>query len=211
MRPTLGFKPGPRTLALLLVLLPFGVARAEPRAEQTRIGVLGGWRYSFNGAFLDQASAAGVALERSVGGPSLVSVFGYRPSESWEVGIELGFAYDRWGLPDGSLQLYQMPVGIVGRWSPWSGTGSPYLGFGFGYLLNFVSNKDQSIENHTQAPCLMLGSTFDLSEKLALLAEYRFSYGPIEFEGLGRMQTGGHSLFVGVQMSFPPEEKRRFD
>ena len=48
----------------------------------------------------------------------------------------------------------------------------------------------------------------DLFDRVTLLIEYRYTYCRVGLGELGAMQVGGNSFYLGVQVAFPPEDKR---
>lgn len=199
--------------ALLVALLAAArAAGAEPVDQGSRIAGLVGWRYVPNARFEAQAREAGRPLARSSpGGPSVWAVFGYRPRLDLEVAIDVGWAYERFepaGVPP--LVLHQLPVGIGLRWAPLSlGPVYPYLGGGLAYFLNFFSGGPAGgLESHAQGPVFLVGGVFDVSDRVALVAEYRLALARAAVPGLGFAQVGGNALTVGVQVAFEPEPQR---
>jgi opacity protein-like surface antigen len=55
---------------------------------------------------------------------------------------------------------------------------------------------------------VIIGGTFELSDKIFLNLEYRYSYCRVELTDLGYMQAGGNAFFIGISYAFPPADKR---
>jgi hypothetical protein len=196
---------------LVLALHSAVPASARPVEGATRIGLQGGYRYVPNGRFAELAGEAGHPLATpSLGGPAVLGVFGYRPMETLEVALELGWVFQRFHFEDGqTMQLNQLPVSFALRWAPWPGTAFPYLVGGAGYFLNFLSGGPAgSLESHAAAPFGGAGVSFELADRVSAFAEYRFSVARVEVTGLGYLHTGGNLFMLGIELSFAAEEKR---
>ncbi len=182
--------------------------------EGTRIAVQGGWRYAFNTRFMEQARDSGFPLSsRSLGGPSLLAVFGYRVRLDTELSIELGWSREAFKFDEApTLTLNNVPVLIAVRWSPWPGAINPYVGGGVGYFLNFFDGGPTSAgESHTGGPVVMVGLSVDLGERLSLVAEYRLAFARAEVSRLGYVQVGGNTLAIGLQLAFAPDKGRQLN
>ena len=84
----------------------------------------------------------------------------------------------------------------------------PYVGAGVGYFLNFIAASPVgSLESHGVGPFALLGASFDLSDRVALVAEYRIAFSRVSIPGLAPLQTGGNWFLVGAQLAFAPEER----
>lgn len=204
----------PSLLACLLLaclLLAARPARAEPVEDGGRIGLQVGWRYTLNGRFAELAAAAGHPLAHApAGGPAALAVFAYRPKLALEVSLEAGFARERFRFAESPpMDLWTMPVDVALRYAIVAGAITPYLGGGFGYFLNFVSSGPVgSLESHGTGPFALAGVSIDVSERLALLAEYRIAFARVAIPGLGPVQTGGNWFLLGAQVAFAPEPRR---
>jgi hypothetical protein len=212
-------RDGARGLGLLLLigaLHAAGPASAQVVEEGTRVAAQGGWRWAPNGGFAERARALGMPLTGTPrGGPSMLLVFGYRPLASLEIAAEIGYAHERFDFTGGeSLSLTQVPLLVAARFYPWSGGLTPYFGGGIGYFLNFMDGIE-AFESHTSGPFLLAGLSLGVGERLAVFAEARGAFIVAELGApaglaLGTLQTGGVSLMLGAQFSFPPE-KRELD
>lgn len=201
--------PAVASLALAALLAP-ALARALPPENTTRIAVMGGYRYQPNARFLEWAEINGhVPRGPSPGGAAILGVFGYRPLPELEISIELGFNWEQFGFVDEKpMQLMQMPIDLALRYAPWGGKLYPYFGVGYGYVLNFFSDAPGgAIESHAAGPIVLAGGAFELSNRVSVLAEARYSYSRVEVQDLGYLQTGGLIVFLGIQLAFPPEDK----
>lgn len=178
--------------------------------EGARIGFQVGWHYTLNGRFAELAAAAGHPLARSSpGGPAALAVFGYRPKLPLEVSIELGIAHERFLFPGAPMELWTAPVDLAVRYALATGAVTPYLGGGYGYFLNFVSSGPVgSLESHAAGPFAVAGVAIDVSERVALVAEYRLAFARAAIPGLAPIQTGGNWFLVGAQVAFAPEPRR---
>jgi hypothetical protein len=188
-----------------------GTAGAEPVDGGTRVAVAAGWQLIPNARFLAQASESGHPLAGpSPGGPSIVSTFAYRPRLDTEVSVELGFAFERFRFSDGTaMEVSHLPLLLMTRWSPIVGPITAYVGVGGGYVLNFASGSPVGpVETHGAGPFLAVGALFDLSARLAFVAEYRIGFARVELPGVGFFNSVGSNLLVGVHVAFPPEDNR---
>ncbi|MBI5547049.1 MAG: outer membrane beta-barrel protein [Deltaproteobacteria bacterium] len=187
-------------------------AWAVPPEDTTRIALQAGWRLQPNARFGEWAAKNGYPLSgTSPGGPALLAVFGYRPMSELEVSLEIGWAWERFQFVDAKpMQLNQLPITAAVRWAPLGGsTIYPYLGAGYGYLLNFLTDAPGgSVESHSSTPLLMAGAVFDITDRVSIVAEYRFAFSRIAIANLGFMQAGGNTFFVGAHLAFPPEDRR---
>ena len=197
--------------ALCLAALAPSGARALPPENTTRIALEAGWRYQPNARFAEWAAINGhTSTGQSSGGPALIATFGYRPLAEIEVAIEIGFAYERYGfLGEKPMELNQLPITLSVRYTPFTGSIYPYVGLGYGYVLNFFTDAPGGgIESHGSGPTALLGVAFEVSKRVSILAEYRYTYCRVEVGNLGYLQAGGNGFYVGVQLAFPPEDNR---
>ncbi len=201
-------------ISLCVGLLLSGLApdaHAEIQEDTTRIGLQFGWRYQPNARFAEWTAFHGYPLAKSPsGGPSLLAAFGYRPLQDVEVALEVGWTYERFDFLEGEALVFnQIPVSLSVRWSPvFTKLFAPYVGAGFGYLLNFYSNAPGGTqESHAQGPLLLAGGVFDVSRRISVYVEYRYTLARTGLTDLGFMQVGGSHFFLGVQVNFPPEIK----
>lgn len=192
--------------ALLLIPLAVGAA---PVDGASRIAVQAGWNYAPNARFEQQARAAGKPLAASSpGGPTVLGVFGYRPLEQLEVAIEIGYTYERFEFAGGpTTEISRIPLLLAFRYTPAVfGNLWPYLGGGGGYFLNFVGNGPHGgLETHGAGPVFIAGAGFDLTERIALTAEYRLAFARVGMPGVGFFNVGGNFLLIGAQYGFPPD------
>ncbi len=199
-------------LCLALAALAPASARAIPQENTTRLGFQAGYRYQPNARFLEWAAINGYQSTGSItGGPSFVLSFGYRPLAELEVAIELGYAFEQFGFEGlRPMQLHQVPVNLALRYAPLAlGPFYPYVGFGYGYLLNFFQDAPgKAVESHGSGPTGIVGATLELSKTVSVFVEYRYTYCRTEIENLGYMQVGGNGFFLGAQVAFPPEDNR---
>jgi hypothetical protein len=175
------------------------------------MAVQAGWRWVPNGRFEAQARDSGHPLAgSSPGGPSILGVFAYRPTLDLETAIEVGWASERFVFAEGpAMQLSHVPVAVAARWAPSVGRFSPYLGGGLGYFLNFFSGGPLgTAESHGAGPFFLAGAALDVTDRVAFTAEYRLAFARVGLPGLGSLQTGGSQLQLGVQIAFPPEDRR---
>lgn len=205
--------PANRRLACVLMVVAALVPSAAlgtPAEDTTRIALLGGWRYQPNARFGELAGAAGYPLSGpSAGGPSLLGIFAYRPLAEVEVALELGWAYERWRFEGGGeLTLNQMPITLAVRWSPLQSWIYPYIGAGYGYLLNFFAGENSPPESHGSGPTLLAGAALELSERFSVVVEYRYTHCRAKLGELGALQAGANSFMFGLQLAFPPEDRR---
>ncbi len=201
------------TTVLALAFLTFakaGPARGEPVENGGRIAVLAGWHYTLNGRFAELVRDAGYPLDRaSPGGPAVVAVFAYRPKLELEISLELGYSHERLAFRDTAMELTTMPLAVAARYALIAGPITPYLGGGISYFLNFISASPVgSLESHGVGPFFIAGASFDVGDRLALIAEYRIAFARVSVPGLAPLQTGGNWFLLGAQISFRPEEKR---
>jgi opacity protein-like surface antigen len=201
------------TTGLALAFLAFAEAvpaRGAPVEDGGRIAVQAGWHYTLNGRFAELAGAAGHPLDRpSAGGPAVMAVFAYRPTLELEISLEFGYSHERFAFRDTALELTTLPVAVAARYALVVGPITPYLGGGVGYFLNFVSASPVgSLESHGAGPMVIAGASFDVGERIALVAEYRIAFARVSIPGLAPLQTGGNWFLLGAQISFAPEEKR---
>lgn len=197
-----------RALVIAAILILPITATAAPVDGGSRIAVQAGWNYVPNARFEQQAREAGSPLAASsYGGPSVLGIFGYRPLEHLEVAIELGYTHEQFRFEGGpNTQISRIPVLIAARYTPFVSDFWPYLGAGGGYFLNFISNGPKgSLESHGAGPVLIAGAGFDLTERIALTAEYRLAFVRVGMPGVGFFNAGGNFLLVGVQYGFPPD------
>ncbi len=198
-------------MAFACLFLAAAAARGEPVEEGGRIALQAGWRYTLNGRFAELVAASGQPLAGPPrGGPAALAVFGYRLKLALEVAIELGLAREEVDFASAApMVVWTVPVDLAFRYSVVTGPITPYLGVGFGYFLNFVSSGPVgSLESHTAGPFAVVGVSVDVSERVALVAEYRLAFARASIPGLAPLQTGGNWFSVGAQISFPPESRR---
>ncbi|MFN7131252.1 MAG: outer membrane protein [Myxococcales bacterium] len=196
-------------LALALVSASATGALARPVDGGSRIALEAGWSYVPNARFEQQAAANGHPLAHSSpGAPTVLGIFGYRPLEKLEVSIELGYSHEQFAFANGQVaQVSRMPLLLTFRYTPWVGELWPYVGAGGGYILNFVSNTPVgAVETHGAGPVVLAGLGYDVTDRLALLAEYRLSFARVGMPGIGSFNVGGNFLMIGVQYAFAPEE-----
>lgn len=198
--------------ALCLAALAPSSARAIPPENTTRLGFQLGYRYQPNARFLEWAAINGHTSSAALtGGPTFALSFGYRPLPELEVSIELGYAFEQYGFVGlKPMQLHQVPVALAVRYAPVSlGPFYPYLGLGYGYLLNFFQDAPGgAAESHGNAPTGIVGGVLEVSKRVSIFIEYRYSYCRVEIPNLGYLQAGGNSFFLGLQVGFPPEDNR---
>lgn len=229
-----------RRLLLPLALLSAAPAFAQEDDEVPssldgvgRITVQGGWRVTSNETFYegwyDRDANAGLARARkTAGGPLGVATFAYAVSDLLELGIDLFATGSRLYVTDPgaagqgpferridtlaygamlSLRFQTVlpevgPYGLV-----------PFLGLSTGPTLISSTRQGEAVrEKTTQAWAGALGTTWRLSPRWGLTAEYRFMFlrGPVgpEAEKLGSFNMGGNWLSLGVTYTFPPEPSR---
>ncbi|MGC4114266.1 MAG: hypothetical protein QM765_06540 [Myxococcales bacterium] len=195
----------------LATLLPSS-AQAVPDENTTRLGFQGGWRYQPNARFLEWAAINGHTSTGSLtGGPAFQLSFGYRPLSELEVALEVGYAFEQYGFAgEKAMQLHQLPLMIAVRYTPFATSFFyPYIGAGFGYLLNFFQDAPgKAVESHGQAPAGILGGVFEVSKTVSVFVEYRYTYCRVEVQNLGYLQVGGNAFYVGLQVNLAAEDNR---
>jgi opacity protein-like surface antigen len=194
------------------LILP-AIAGAVPPEDTTRLGIQVGYRWEPNARFSELAALNGYPTSgSSSGGPVVMAIFGYRPMEKIEVAFEVGFSFQSFNFQTGqSMQLTQVPATASVRYVPFGGSGKlfPYVGAGYGYLLNFFSNAPTGVtESHGSSPLVLAGLTYEVGERVSLSLEYRYAYCRVELPGLGFMQVGGSTFTLGISIGFPPEQRR---
>ncbi len=196
--------------ALVLLACTAATARATPNEDSTRIAVGAGWRYQPNARFGEWASGYGTPLlGPSPGGPGVLATFGYQALPNLEVSMDVGLFEERFAFADRTMGLTNVPITVNVRYFPWQAQLSPYVGLGAGYFLNFVSDSPKGgMESHGSGPLAILGAVLELSQRWSMVVEYRLGLARVELPGVGYLQTGGNTLVLGAQMSFPPEVRR---
>ena len=197
--------------ASLVAWLP-GAAQAVPAEDTTRIALQAGWRYQPNGRFAEWTAMSGYPMTSKItGGPTLLFIFAYRPMPEIEVALEVGWAFERFSFENAKpMQLNQIPITAAVRYAPFAGSIFPYVGVGYGYMLNFFTDAPGgTVESHGSTPVLIAGGSLELSDRISINLEYRYTLCRVELTNLGYMQAGGNSLYLGVSLAFPPEDKRR--
>jgi outer membrane protein W len=200
-------------LARLLACVSGEAVAVQPE-DTGRIGLMFGWRYQPNARFNELATMNGYPITgASPGGPTVLAAFGYRALDQLEVAIEVGYAHESFKFTnvDKPFQLNQIPLTIAVRWAPFQWRFYPYIGAGFGYLLNFFSDPPPPasyLESNGSGPVGIIGVTGDIWDRVSLVIEYRYTYSRVQLGDLGAMQVGGNSFFIGVQLAFPPEDRR---
>lgn len=197
-----------------------------------RISIQGGWRVTSNEtlytSWYGRAENQGLARAREVsGGPLVVGSFAYALSDLVEVGIDLFGTNGRLFLrePDGNerridLLSYGALVGlrfqtVLPEVGPYGLV--PFVGLFTGPTLASSKRQGEAVqETTTQAWVGSLGTTWRLSPRWGLTAEYRLAFlrGPVgppeppNNRRIGSFSTGGNWLALGVTYSFPPEPTR---
>ena len=197
--------------AVCLAVLAPSAALALPPENTTRVAFQAGWRYQPNLRFAEWAAINGhTSTGQSNGGPAFIATFGYRPLPELEVSIELGYNNESFGfVGEKSMQLSQLPITLAARYAPFGGSIYPYFGVGYGYVLNFFQDAPGGeSESHGSGPTAIVGGTLEVSKRVSIFLEYRYTYCRVEIAKLGYLQAGGNLFFLGVQLAFPPEDNR---
>lgn len=162
-----------RTAASILVLLVSLAAAPALAQEDGRIGVLAGWRWTPNPKLSSKATALGMNLPQSRGGPWLSAAFAYAPTPMFELGIELFGSGERLALSAGPITSITYGGMLAGRlravwggalgadeWLPWVGLlGGPTLV----NVSGLPGNVSTESFNVTYAPALGLSARFGRS------------------------------------------------
>lgn len=198
----------------LLFSSPSSALANEPqqsaRTDGTRLAVLAGYRYWPQHKFENSAAGAGHLMEnRAFGGPQFEFAFGYRVSRSWDVSIEIGFAWESIDFRAGPTSHTSLPLMFVGRFLPWPGGLEPFVGLGAGYVLNFYSGGVLDyLESHSMGAMANVGLFYAMADRAALTAELRFTYAVSEMNAPFRNRmSGGLALLIGVQWAFAPARR----
>jgi len=198
-----------------------------------RITVQAGWRVTSNETFYEgwyarEANAGLSRAKKTAGGPFGVATFAYSLSDLLELGIDLFATGSRLYVTDPGAEgvgpferridtlAYGAMLGlrfqtVLPEVGPYGLV--PFLGLSTGPTLISSKRQDEEVrEKTTQAWAGVLGTTWRLSPRWGLTAEYRFMFlrGPVgpESAKLGSFNMGGNWLSLGVTYTFPPEPSR---
>ncbi|AKU90395.1 hypothetical protein [Vulgatibacter incomptus] len=194
--------PGARTGALLLALtlawLPLS-AGAEAREREGTVAILPAARLARGPAGVENGGAA----------PAMVLAFGFKPTASSEVGIDVGATALGVRANDGRYDVVGVPILLRGSWSPaprWDVR--PVLHAGLGKELVLVYGPGDVYREHTPLALMAAaGIAADLSNEIGLSADLGYLYGRADDPGLGRLDGGGGFIRAGVYFRWDPVQR----
>ena len=138
--------------------------------------------------------------------PNLTLAFGFKPSSSLEVGIDLGGSY----ASGGPVQIVAAPLMLRMSWTPLPDLDvRPVLHGGFGKQLMTVKGAGKYREHTPYAGLVGAGLQADLSAALGLQLDAGYLHARAEDEALGRIDGGGPFVRAGLYFRFEPTPERR--
>lgn len=187
-------------LALAAALLLPSAAQARSLAREGTVAILPSARFGSTPKGLDAPAAA----------PGLGLAFGFKPSASFELGIDVAGSMSEAKGSGGSWRILGAPLLLRASWTPtpdldWR----PVLHAGVGKAL--VTVDGPSYREHTPTAFFAaLGVQGDLSDTIGLMADVGYLHSRADDATLGRLDAGGAIVRAGVYFRWEPIPERRF-
>lgn len=189
-------------LALGTALLAPGLAHARSLAREGTVAILPGARFSQAPDGTDGSPVA----------PELGLSFGFKPSASLEVGIDvLGSRTTAKPEAGGELELTGVPLLLRFSWTPMPDYDvRPLLTAGLGKALVSVDGAGGYREHTPWAALATVGMQADLSSSLGLWIDGGYLFARADDPKIGRVDGGGILARAGLYFRFEPIPERRF-
>ncbi len=184
--------------AALLALAP--AAHAESLAREGTVAILPTARFAKAPAGLDGAAAA----------PGLGLSFGFKPSASFELGIDIAASMTEATGKGGTWSVLGAPLMLRFTWTPTPHLDvRPVLSAGLGKAL--VTVDGPAYREHTPyAMQATAGLQADLSDKVGLMLDAGYLHSRADDPTLGTVNAGGAIVRGGVYFRWEPIPERRF-